>query len=99
MRGVSCGAVAQRNDGLNVTASQTLAQPMSVVGLVPDEGHAGDTGHENVKGRDVMTVARQEHEAHQIAKRIDKRSNLRCQAAARLADSLILSPPFAPVPC
>jgi hypothetical protein len=58
-----------------------------------------DAGHENVKAGDVVTLARQEHEAHQIAERIDERRNLRRQAAARLADGLILSPPFAPVPC
>jgi hypothetical protein len=46
-----------------------------------------------------VTLARQEHEAEQIAEGIDKRGNLRRQAAARLADGLILSPPFAPVPC
>jgi hypothetical protein len=46
-----------------------------------------------------VPLARQQHEAHQIAERVDERCNLRRQAAARLADGLILSPPFAPVPC
>jgi hypothetical protein len=46
-----------------------------------------------------VTLTRQEHEANQIAERIDERCNLGRQAAARLADGLILSPPFAPVPC
>jgi hypothetical protein len=46
-----------------------------------------------------VTLTRQQHEADQIAERIDERRNLRRQAAARFADGLILSPPFAPVPC
>jgi hypothetical protein len=46
-----------------------------------------------------MTLPRQEHETQQIAERIDQRRNLGRQAAARLANGLILSPPFAPVPC
>ena len=55
--------------------------------------------HEHIEAGDVVTLARQQHEAHQIAECIDERCNLCRQAAARLADGLILSPPFAPVPC
>lgn len=99
MRGVSSGPLAQRNDRLDASAGQALAQPAGIECLVADKSQAGDAGHENVKAGDVVTLARQEHEAHQIAKRIDERRNLRGQAAARLADGLILSPPFAPVPC
>ena len=99
MRGVSSGPLAQRNDRLDASAGQALAQPAGIECLVADKSQAGDAGHENVKAGDVVTLARQEHEAHQIAKRIDERRNLRRQAAARLADGLILSPPFAPVPC
>jgi hypothetical protein len=46
-----------------------------------------------------MPLAGQQHEADQIAERIDDHRDLRRQAAARFADGLILSPPFAPVPC
>jgi hypothetical protein len=99
MRGVSSGPFAQRNDRFDVPASQTLAQPVGVERLVADEGQAGDAGHENIEAGDVVTLTRQEHEANQIAERIDERCNLGRQAAARLADGLILSPPFAPVPC
>lgn len=99
MPGVSCGALAQRNDCFNAPGSQTLAQPVCIKRLVADEGQASDTGHEDVKACDVVTLTRQQHEADQIAERIDERRNLRRQAAARFADGLILSPPFAPVPC
>ena len=99
MCGVPGGTLAQRNDSLDACASQMLAQPVGIERLVADAGEAGDAGDENVKAGDVVTLARQEHEADQIAERIDERRNLRRQAAARLADGLILSPPFAPVPC
>jgi hypothetical protein len=46
-----------------------------------------------------VALAWQKNEAGEIAERVDKRHDLGGQAAARLADGLILSPPFAPVPC
>ena len=46
-----------------------------------------------------MPLARQEHEADHIAERIYDHRDLRRQAATRFANGLILSPPFAPVPC
>jgi hypothetical protein len=61
---------------------QPLAQPAGIECLVADEGQAGDAGHENVNAGYVVTLARQEHEAHQIAKRVDQRGNLGGQAAA-----------------
>ena len=99
MRGVASGPFAQRNDRLDVAASQTFAQPVRIERLVADQGQAGDSGHENIETCDVVTLARQQHEAEQITERIDQRRDLRRRAAARLADGLILSPPFAPVPC
>jgi hypothetical protein len=44
-----------------------------------------------------MPLARRQDEAHQIAQGIDHGHNLGRQAAARAADGLILSPPFAPL--
>src|SRR5512134_3983236 len=44
-------------------------------------------------------LARQQNEAHEIAERIDESHDLGRQTAARLANGLIFSPPFAPVPC
>ena len=99
MRGVSSGALAQRNDRLDAAIGQALAQPVGIERLVTDDSQAGDAGDENVEARNVVPLARQEHEAHQIAERVNERCNLRRQAAARLADGLVLSPPFAPVPC
>src|SRR5260370_37955231 len=46
-----------------------------------------------------MELARQEHQTCKVAQRIAQRHDLGRQAAARASDGLILSPPFAPVPC
>ena len=99
MRGISAGSLAERNDGLHVVGAQSFAQPAGIKSLVTDQGQAMDAGHESVKAGDVVPLARQEHEADQIAERIYDDRDLRRQAAARFADGLILSPPFAPVPC
>ena len=99
MLGVSARPLAERNDGLGVVGAQSLAQPTGVESLVADQGQAVDAGHESCEAGDVMPLTGQKHEADQIAERIDDHRDLRRQAAARFADGLILSPPFAPVPC
>ena len=99
MLGISAGPLAERNDGLHVVGAQSFAQPAGIKSLIADQGQAMDAGHESVKADDVVPLARQEHEADQIAERIYDHRDLRRQAAARFADGLILSPPFAPVPC
>jgi hypothetical protein len=99
MLGISAGPLAERNDGLHVVGAQSFAQPAGIKSLVADQGQAMDAGHESVKADDVVPLAWQEHEADQIAERIYDDRDLRRQAAARFADGLILSPPFAPVPC
>ena len=99
MLGISAGPLAERNDGLHVVGAQSFAQPAGIKSLIADQGQAIDAGHESVEAGDVVPLAWQEHEADQIAERIDDHRDLRRQAAARFADGLILSPPFAPVPC
>ena len=99
MLGISAGPLAERNDRLHVVGAQSFAQPAGIKSLVADQGQAMDTGHESIKAGDVVPLAWQEHEADQIAERNDDHRDLRRQAAARFADGLILSPPFAPVPC
>ncbi len=46
----------------------------------------------------VVSLARQKDEAHEVAQGICQRQDFGRQAAAGLADSLALSPPFAPCP-
>ena len=47
----------------------------------------------------VVALAREQDEARHTAQRIDESDDLGGQPAARPADGLILSPPFAPAPC
>ena len=87
VRGMPARSLAQRDDGFYLGP------------LIPDKGQAIDASNESVKTRDVVAMAWQQHEADQIAESIDERRDLRRPAAARLANGLFLSHPFAPVPC
>ena len=55
--GCPSGPLAQRNDRLDASAGQALAQPAGIECLVADKSQAGDAGHENVKAGDVVTLA------------------------------------------
>ena len=99
VRGMPACPLAKRDDSFDMSSRQALAQPMGVERFVSDKGQAINAGHENVKTRDIVAMARQQHEADQIAKRIDERRDLRRRTTARFANGLFLSPPFAPVPC
>jgi hypothetical protein len=78
-----------QNDGFHVVGVQSFAQPAGIKSLIADQGQAIDAGHESVEAGDVVPLARQEHEADQIAERIDDHRDLGRQAAARFADGLI----------
>src|SRR6202049_3420484 len=91
--------LAKRDDSFYSGTRQAFAQPVGIERLVSDKGQTIDASHESIKTRDVMAMARQQHEADQIPKRIDECRNLRCPTTARFANGLFLSPPFAPVPC
>ena len=99
MRGMPVGSLAKRDDSLNVSTRQAVAQPTCVERLVADEGQAIDAGHKSIEACDVVAMARQQHEADQIAERIYDGRDLRRPTAARFANGLFLSSPFAPVPC
>ena len=88
-----------RDDGQGAAFVQLGAQGVVVERLVGDEGVEIETGYEWRGADAVVTLARQQDEARQIAQRIDKRDDLGRQTAARVADGLILRPPFAPAPC
>jgi len=108
MRRMPASALAKRDDGLNMSPCQAFAQPMGVerliadkgqTRLIADKGQTVDASHKSIETRNVVAMARQQHEADQIAKRIDDRRNFGRRAAAGFANGLFLSPPFAPVPC
>ena len=99
MRRVPGRSLAQRDYSFNPLASQPLAKPVCIEGLVPDQSKACDAGYKGIEACDVVLLARQKNEANNIAKRVNEGRNFRGQATARPTDRLFLSPPFAPVPC
>lgn len=87
-----------RNDGGCTPLIQRGADPVDVEGLVAKQGGKVDVGDQRRDALAVVSLARQQDEAHQVAQRVDPRHDLGRQSAARSADGLILSPPLAPVP-
>src|SRR5258706_3011358 len=78
---------------------QVGTQPVVVEGLVADQGLKIETGDQELDTDAVVTLAGQQQEANEIPECVHQGHDLGGQAAARAAYSLILSPPFAPVPC
>jgi hypothetical protein len=89
----------RRNDGQGASFIERGAQGVLVERLVGDESIKIDARYKRLDPDAVVPLARQQDEARQIAQRIDERDDLGRQPAARPADGLILSPPFAPAPC
>src|SRR5512134_2092428 len=88
-----------RDDGQRASLVQLSPEPVAVKGLIANQRVEGDATKQRRHTDTVVPLARQQNEAHEIAERIDQRHDLGRQTAARLADGLIFSPPFAPVPC
>ncbi len=88
-----------RDHGGRPSGVQFRAQPIVVEGLVGQEGAELDVRDQRCDADAVVALARQQQEAGEIAQGIDQRHDLGGQTAARPADGLILSPPFAPLPC
>ena len=89
----------RRDNGECTSLVQFGADDVIVERLIGEERCEFDVCHQRLHADAVMTLARKKDEAHQVAQRINERHDLGGQAAARFADGLILSPPFAPVPC
>src|SRR3546814_6256666 len=97
--GDGAGAAGVREDhGERAALVQGGSQGVAVEGLVGDQGVEVEPRDQRRDTDAVVALAGQEHEAHQIAQRVDQSHDLGGQAAARAADGLISSPPFAPPP-
>ena len=83
-----------RDDSDGAAFVQRGAQPIDIEGYVGQQRVEVDILDQWLDADTVMTLARHQDEAHKIAQRIDQRHDLGCQAAARPADGLILSPPL-----
>jgi len=92
-------AAPWRDDGGGTVGGDAIAQRRRIEGLVAEESRIGEIRQQVVDAVDIVALAGKEDEAHQIAEGVDQGGDLRRQATARAPDRLILSPPFAPVPC
>jgi len=88
-----------RDDRCSAAFIEVGAQPVVVESLVADQRLKIETGDQRLDTDTVVALAGQKHEANEIAEGVDKDHDFGGQAATRAAYGLILSPPFAPVPC
>ncbi len=90
---------AAGNDGLRRGLGQAVAEVIGIVGRVGNDDLKRQAGNEVVRLRDVVGWAGGQREADRAAQAIDGEMDLAGQAAARAADGLSRSPPFAPAAC
>ena len=86
------------DDDLGATLVEVDADAVAVERLVGDQSVEGEALDERLNADRVEALARQQNEAHEIAKRVGKRQDFGRHAALGTADGLALSPPFAPWP-
>lgn len=95
-RGKALGPL--RNDDFGPALVEFLDDPVGVESLVAEQGVELDPVDERSYTDGVVTISRQQFEAHEVAQGIAKREDFGRPAALGLAYGLILSPPFAPCP-
>src|SRR3712207_2096990 len=93
--GLAVGLGRDHRDG--PAGVKVCSQPVHVEGFVAEQGAEGDALDQRRHADRVMALARQQHEAHQVAQRVHQGDDLGGQAATGAADGLRLSPPFAPL--
>ena len=93
-----CASWMLRNGNKSPAFIHVFNDPVGIKGLVGDEAVECDALDQWSKANRVTTLARQKDKPHQIAKGIRHGEDFGRPAAFRLADGLILSPPFAPCP-
>jgi hypothetical protein len=86
------------DDHLGAALVELGHKRVAVEGRVGDQPTKGNVFDEWCDPDAVVTVARQQLEAQQIAKGVREGEDLGGQAALGAADGLALSPPFAPCP-
>ena len=99
VRDVRLAIALGRDYGERASLVQFGAHSIVVERLVGDERRERDVRNQGLDADAVVTLAWKKNEADQVAQCIHERHDLGGQAAARLADGLIESPPFAPVAC
>src|SRR6185437_5883205 len=92
-----CPARMLRDDDLGSALAQLGDDRVAVESLVGDQRVKLHSVDQRRDADRVETLARQQHEAYEIAERIGQRQDFG-HPAFRSADGLTLSPPFAPCP-
>src|SRR5262249_38897901 len=85
----------RRDNGERTPRVQLGAYSVVIESLVGDQRLEVDACNQWHDADAVVTLARKKNEADQVAQSVDERDGFGGQAAARFADGLILSPPFA----
>jgi hypothetical protein len=87
------------NDGDGTDVCDTGAKPIGIIAFVGQQMFERNATDQVLGLEDVVDLATRQDEANGIAKRINARTDLGAQAAARTPDRLIVAPPFAPAAC
>ena len=85
-----------RDYDLRPTFVHVFDDPVGIKSLVGDQAAEFDILDQGRDADGVEAVAGQQDEPHQIPERVGQREDFGGPAALRLADGLILGPPFAP---
>lgn len=87
-----------RNDDASASFIKFVIEPIAVESLVCQQVLEINAVNEWRHANGVIPIARQENEADKIAQCVCQCEDFGRPATFRLADGLILSPPFAPCP-
>jgi hypothetical protein len=85
-----------RDDDLRPAFVQVFDDPVGIESLVGDQAAEFDILNQGRDADGIEAVAGQKDKPHQIAERVGQREDFGGPAPLRLADGLILGPPFAP---
>ena len=85
-----------RDNHLGAAARQIGDESIRIKCLVGDETAEYDAFDQWCHAHRIVSLPWQKNKADEIAQCVGEREDFGCQAAARLADGLALSPPFAP---
>jgi hypothetical protein len=85
-----------RDDDLRPAFVQVFDDPVGIESLVGDQAAEFDILDQGRDADSIEAVAGQKDKPHQIAERVGQREDFGGPAPLRLADGLILGPPFAP---
>jgi hypothetical protein len=85
-----------RDDDLRAALVEVLDDPVGIKSLVGDQAAEFDILDQGRDADGVEAVAGQKDKPHQVPERVGQREDFGGPATLRLADSLVLGPPFAP---